>query len=224
MNRLCKFLLDLFFPNRCPVCREFIKWNELICDECNAQLDAFPENICKKCGKAECFCDTVSYDGAFVCYFYDGKAKDGILSLKDGCKQFGEHLGILLGRRISESKISADAVVAVPMSDESYKKRRYNQAMVIAREIAEINHIPILKDVIYKRRSAVQHTLSKSERLKNTDAFSKSMKKLDNMKIILCDDVITTGSTLNRCAELLKEMGAAEIYVAVGTTTKLKKE
>ena len=46
----------------------------------------------------------------------------------------------------------------------------------------------------------------------------------EGMKIIICDDVCTTGSTINRCAELLKSMGAAEVYAAVGTTTKLKKE
>lgn len=224
MNKLYRFILDIFFPNRCPICKEFIEWNELVCNECLSKSDAFPKEICGRCGKAECFCDTIKYDGAFVCYYYEGAAKEGILSLKDGCKQFGEHLGILLGNKIAESEIDADAVVGVPMSNDSYKKRRYNQAVVIAKEIAEINNIPLLKGLLSKRKSAVQHSLSKKERLSNTDAYSKGYMKLDNMKIILCDDVITTGSTLNRCAELLKEMGAAAVYAAVGTTTKLKKE
>lgn len=224
MNRLYRFLIDFIFPNRCPICKKIIKWNELICEECDSEMNLFPDDVCDTCGKAECICDNINYDSAFICYYYETKAKDGILSLKDGCKQFGEHIGILLGKRIAEESIDADAVVAVPMANDKFRERRYNQAMVIAKEIAEFNNLPILTDVIYKRRSAVQHTLSRDERINNTNAFSAGLRKLDNMKIILCDDVITTGSTLNRCAKLLKEKGAAAVYVAVGTTTKLKKE
>lgn len=225
MNKFYRFIADIFFPNRCPLCFDFISWDEFVCSRCAEELKPFPEELCPKCGKAECFCDTISYDRAFVCFYYEGKAKNGILSLKDGHKEFGIYTGNLLGERIADSKLKADAVVPVPMSDESYKKRRYNQAEVIAESIAEINGIPLLTDLLYKNKSAVQHTLTKAERLENTDAFGiKSRLKTDNMKIILCDDVITTGSTMNKCAALLKEMGAAEVYAAAAATTKLKKE
>ncbi len=224
MNKFIRFVTDIFFPNRCPICSEFIEWNKFICKNCDNSLVKFPEGICSKCGKFECYCNSIQYDRAVVCFEYTYKAKDGILSLKDGNKEFGYYLGNLLGEKILADNIIADAVIPVPMSRESYKKRRYNQALIIAEDIAKINSIPIISDAIYKNKSAVQHSLKKAERLKNTSAFFSGIRRLDNMKIILCDDVITTGSTLNKCAELLKNMGAAAVYVAVGTTTKLKKE
>lgn len=60
--------------------------------------------------------------------------------------------------------------------------------------------------------------------MKNVSAFGINQIELSGKKIILCDDVLTTGSTLNRCAELLKSAGAADVYAAAGATTKLKKE
>ncbi len=225
MNKILSYISDIFFPNRCPVCNAFIEWNKCICPECEQSLKAFPENICKGCGKTECFCSEKTYDKAMACFYYEGKAKDGILSLKDGHKEFGIYIGKLLGNRFLEEDFKADAVIPVPMSKESYRKRRYNQAEVIGEQIAEINHIKLLNGILYKKNSAVQHSLNKAERTKNTSAFYSEKKfRLYDMNIILCDDVLTTGSTLNKCASLLKEIGAAEVYAAVGTTTKLKKE
>lgn len=224
MNKFKRFISDLFFPNRCPICKDFIEWNEFICKKCDEQLEPFPKEICHKCGKFECYCNKINYDMAFVCFYYQGIAIKGIASLKDGHKEFGYYLGNILGKKIRESKIDADAVVAVPMAKDSYRKRRYNQAELIAEKVADINNLPLLSGVLYKKKSAAQHSLKADERIKNVTAFLSGLKRLDDMKIILCDDVITTGSTLNRCAKLLKEMGAAKVYVAVGTTTKLKKE
>ena len=110
------------------------------------------------------------------------------------------------------------------MSQESYRKRGYNQAEIIAERISSVCSLPIITDSLYKNKSAAQHTLGLSDRIENTSAYGRGSRRLDNMKIILCDDVITTGSTLNRCAELLKELGASVIFAAAGTTTKLKKE
>ncbi|MCM1226338.1 MAG: double zinc ribbon domain-containing protein [Clostridium sp.] len=224
MNKLKAFLTDLIFPNRCPVCREIIEWDKLICGKCDDSMEAFPKDICPKCGKDNCICGEICYDRAFVCFYYEDPAKKGILSLKDGHKEFGAYLGRLLGEKIAESNIKADGVIPVPMSESSYRIRRYNQAEIIAKQISNINNIPLFTGLIGKNESAVQHTLGKAERMKNTAALYGSGTNLDDMSFILCDDVITTGSTINRCAEILKEMGAAAVYAAVGTTTKLKKE
>lgn len=225
MNKLFRFAADLFFPNRCPICMDFIEWDSLVCEKCKNSLKAFPEEICPGCGKTECICDNIHYDSALVCFYYEDLAKKGIISLKDGHKEFGYYLGNLLGEKIARSSLLADAVVPVPMSAKSLRKRRYNQAEIIAERISEINKLPLLTDILYKNESHIQHTLSRSERIENTSAyFSDKNRRLDNMKIFLCDDVITTGSTIDRCAALLKGSGAAAVYAAVGTTTKLKKE
>lgn len=222
MNKLAAFIIDLLFPNRCPICREFINWNEFICGNCSSKLKPFPDDVCAKCGKDLCICKEIKYDKAFVCFYYENSAKDGIISLKDGHKEFGYYTGVLLGQKISET-IKADCIVPVPMSKKSYRNRRYNQAEVIARQIADINNIPLYNNFIFKNESVAQHNLSKAERIKNVSAYYGGNLKLDNMKIILCDDVITTGSTMNRCAAILKEMGAAAVYGAAAATTKLKR-
>ena len=83
-----------------------------------------------------------------------------------------------------------------------------------------------MKDnILFRRDSEEQHTLGKADRMKNVSAFYCDEKTdLSGKSIIICDDVITTGSTLQRCAELLKKLNAADIYIAAGTTTKYIKE
>lgn len=225
-SNIAAFIADLFFPNRCPICREFIAWDDFICDKCSSCLTPFPDGVCQKCGKVKCICNSekVYCDRSFVCFYYEGLAREGILSLKDGHKEFGYYLGKLLGERISVSGLDADCVIPVPMSDKKRRTRGYNQAEVIARQIADINRIPLFNNIIFKKDSAEQHTLSRTERMKNVSGFYGGSALLYNKKLILCDDVITTGATVNRCAGILKEMGAAEVYAAAGTTTKLKKD
>ncbi|MBQ8434919.1 MAG: ComF family protein, partial [Oscillospiraceae bacterium] len=98
--------------------------------------------------------------------------------------------------------------------------RGYNQAQVIAKEISAKTGIKLLCNVLFKNPSAVQHTLSYEERLKNVEAFYSSDDDLRGKRIIICDDVLTTGSTINKCAQLLINIHAAEVYAAVGTTKK----
>ena len=230
MNKISAFILDLLFPNRCPVCENIIAFDSFICNNCIAELEkcSINENdVCRGCGKMECICnDKLNYIRTVVCYYYENAAKRGVLSLKDGSKNFGYFLGNILTEKIKEDSIliNADYIVPVPMSRKRLKERRYNQAYVIAREISKKTRIPILSNALFKNDSKVQHNLNSEERKMNVSAFFKGNINLDGNKIIICDDVLTTGSTLNKCAELLINMGAAEVYAAVGTTTKLKKE
>lgn len=230
MNRILAFILDLFFPNCCPVCGDIIEFDRFICNNCFTELENCSVNkndICSRCGKLKCICnDKLYYNRTAVCFYYESVAKKGVLSLKDGSKNFGYLLGNILAEKIKEdNKLnSADYIVPVPMSKKRLKERRYNQAYVIAREISRKTNIPILNNVLLKNDSKVQHDLNIEERKMNTSAFFNSNINLDGNKIIICDDVLTTGSTLNKCAELLINMGTAEVYAAVGTTTKLKKE
>ncbi|MGN1481355.1 ComF family protein [Porcipelethomonas sp.] len=228
MNKIKSFILDLIFPNRCPICSEFISFDSNICQKCKESLDKFTaDGICPVCGKLECICsENIYYDRAAVCFFYENEVRTGILSLKDGHKEFGNFLGNMLAQKISADIImqNADFIIPVPMSKEGLRERGYNQAEVIAKEISDKTGIDIKNDILYKNSSEVQHSLNIEQRHKNVSAFCINNVTLTGKRIILCDDVITTGSTVNKCAQLLKSRGADSVYAAAGATTKLKKE
>lgn len=230
MNKIAAFILDLFFPNRCPICEKIITYDSLVCSSCLCELEkaqVHDNEICIRCGKKECICSgKLNYSRIAVCFYYENAAKSGIISLKRKSKSFGYLLGNNLADKINNDDIlkNADYIVPVPMEKKRLKERRYNQSYVIAKEISKKTGIAVLNNGLFKKTSKNQHKLSKKERQENVSAFYKGSMDLSNKKIIVCDDVLTTGSTLNKCAELLINMGAAEVYGAVGTTTKLKKE
>lgn len=223
MNKFARFVLDLFFPNRCPVCHNFISFDKYICDNCNKILE---RNICYDFIEEKQNCGKLYYDKALAVYFYEDIVKDGIYSLKDGNTNFGYFLGQQLADIIKNDfdLIKADMIMPVPMELKRKKQRGYNQAEIISKEISDITKIKHINDILYKKDAQVQHSLNSSERKQNAMAYEIRNINLNGMNIIICDDVITTGSTINRCAELLKKMGAAKVFVAIGTTTKLKKE
>ncbi len=230
MNRIKLFLLDLFFPNRCPACDSIINYDELICKECIVKLEQSKtdeNNVCAVCGKSYCENhDYLYYVRAVSCFYYEKEAKNGIISLKKGNKNFGYYLAEVLSEKIISDNIikNADFITAVPMSKQSFRKRGYNQAHILASEISHKTGIPLLEKVLFKNKSKAQHTLSRVERQWNVSAFYSEYTDLSGKKIILCDDVLTTGSTMNRCAQLLINMDADCVYAAAGTIIKYKKE
>ena len=93
MNKFKAFILDLFFPNRCPVCREFIEYDKFICEKCGEQLKLCKaDDICPECGKQECICsENMHYDKAVAAFAYEDAARLGVLSLKDGHKMYSSY-------------------------------------------------------------------------------------------------------------------------------------
>ncbi len=168
------------------------------------------------------------YDEAIAVSFYEDKAKNGIIALKASTnRNFGWFAGEMIGKWIleQESWMMTDGIVPVPMSLGKRLLRGYNQAEVIAKGISSVTHIPVLTNCLKKKHGGpAQHTLSARQRAENTDKFQSGGRKLTGYRLILCDDVLTTGTTLNRCAELLKECGAETVFAAAAATTRRKKE
>ena len=214
------FITDLFFPNRCPVCGCIIESNRLVCSECENKLEALRSDDERLIERCQC-------SFGISIYYYAKEAKQGIISLKERNLNFGRHLGRELAVKAAAYDITAkaDMVTYVPMSRRKLRIRGYNQAKVIAGELSLFTGIPLKDNILFRRDSEEQHTLGKADRMKNVSAFYCDEKTdLSGKSIIICDDVITTGSTLQRCAELLKKLNAADIYIAAGTTTKYIKE
>ncbi|MGN1402851.1 MAG: ComF family protein [Ruminococcus sp.] len=223
------YLLNLVFPNVCPCCDSPISWEKYLCDACIAAITGLAETFCPVCGKPpeSCLCGTgLAYDRTLVVTAYEKTARQGIFSLKDAKSlQFGWYCGEVLGKRIlADARLrTCDCIVPVPMARWKKWRRCCNPAEVIAKELAAVTGIPMRKDLLLDSgRGSVQHMLTAEQRQKNTSQFSVWRKDLTGYRILLCDDVLTTGSTLNRCAALLKSCGAETVTAVVATSTRFQ--
>lgn len=231
-SRIYKFLIDILYPNRCSVCGCFIPYDKLICQKCLSELPFIEEPYCESCGKHICKCESgIIYDKCFSFVYYDGKGKDGILSLKlnNGvgfAEYFADFAKVALEQKGLLSEI--DVITAVPATREKLKERGYNQAYEYAKYISRCCKIKASDKLLIKTDNALkQHELSSAQRRERSfKAYAMNDKAADinGRTILLCDDVITTGSTLNACAKLLKEAGAKRVICVVIANRKYTKE
>ncbi len=225
-----KSLLNFFYPNRCPACGSFLQAHALLCDTCAEAILLGQDDYCHRCGKIACRCKYVQYDfdWTVVCCKYEAVTIPAVLELKKSRNtNFAAFSAQILAERLRDSPFygNIDCIMPVPMHSRKKRQRGYNQAALIGAEISRLLSIPLREDVLYKAYTAPdQHTLTRQERQKNVDVFRIHDEKLDGMRILLCDDVLTTGNTMTRCAALLKKQGAAAVIAAAAATTIPKKQ
>lgn len=227
-----KYILDIFFPNRCPFCSKIIKWNELSCEKCIAEIPFIDSEHCKRCGKDNCICSEVKlyYDGCASVTYYSGVIKKGIVNIKiNKAFNLADFFQDEICKRLSEiiNVDDIDFVTSVPMNKKAKRERGYNQADIIAKKVSESIQKPVISDVLIKNRNdIIQHKLNREERAKLIKGLYKvNANRIGNINgkvILLCDDVVTTGSTLNECAHVLKQNGAKAVYCITIATTKLR--
>ena len=221
----CKaYLLDILFPNRCPFCNEIIMWNKSVCDDCRSNLVNACDKICHKCGCVPCACSNSNkFDSVYAAVFFDDEnVSNAIYDFKQtGMSNLAEYTAEIVCGNIGK----ADLVTSVPMSKRKKHERGHNQADILSKCIGEYLDIPFECNLLYKiDTKEEQHQFSEKERAERVrDLFFGRDADLKGKTVILCDDVMTTGSTVNRCAELLKEMGAAKVIVCVCAVTRLDK-
>lgn len=184
------------------------------------------DGYCHDCGKIICRCSYFphAYDRAVVCSAYKEGTVPAVIALKKSVNtNFAVYAAQILAKRLELGAAyykKIDCIMPVPMHRSKQRLRGYNQAALIGREIAHLMELPYREDVLLKGRSKLeQHRLSAQERAKNVESFSIRECSLSGMRILLCDDVLTTGNTMHRCAELLKERGASAVIAAAAATS-----
>lgn len=194
-----KALLDIIYPleNRCIICGvdEYVG----LCPLCNSKIKR-----------------AKSVDNVITYGFYGDVLKELILQFKYH-KNFtaGDILSDFLVELILQNNIKADIICYVPMTKKSKRKRGFNQCELIANYIGDKFNIPVSNSIKKIISTVEQKTLSKDERSKNIEgAFSiENSKEFFSKDIILIDDVITTGATINECIKILKRVGVKKITV-----------
>lgn len=204
-------ILDLFYPNTCLLCDQFIgSLNEAICETCREKFEPLP--IKDRRNELEV---SDGIDLAYSGWFFTGGIEDVIHSLKYNDRaKLGLELGRQLGHLISSNHFKAvDVVTAVPLHKIKHRDRGYNQAEWIGKGVAEQWQIPFSSELLKRNRFTVsQTTLDKEERKANmANAFE--VNKLKNYNsIVIVDDVLTTGSTISACAFTLKNAGVETVH------------
>lgn len=206
-------LIDLIYPPVCGICNKICK--KLLCKECEIDLKKYEineiENV--KGDKSK------YYDYQVKTFKYKGKVRSKIIDYKFNeksymCSTFQKM--ITKNEKIYSFLKKYDIILYVPMFKRQEHKRGYNQTYLIAKEIGRTLGIPIEKSNLTKiKDTKKQSTLTKEERKTNVkDAFViKKPERIVNKKVILFDDIFTTGNTANECSKVIKMAGAREIAI-----------
>lgn len=230
-------ILDLLYPKHitCNICSNdiFEKENNGICSECQKTLPKIVGQVCFRCGipihSIDRYCDLCKkskpYEMARSCYEY----KDNIVTLIHNFKfhnarYLAEDFAKDLCNLYKEKKYDCDIIVPVPMTESRLKSRGYNQAGLLANELAKLLNLPVDEQNLLKvKDTKSQVGLDFSERKNNLlDAFkTKDKKFFKGKKVLIVDDIFTTGATIECCAKALKKGLASEVFaITIAHTVK----
>lgn len=160
-------------------------------------------------------------------FVYEGEIRSRIMEMKffgkkDLCKVFGALMGEALERNLSE--LDFDEIIAVPASKRSLKERGYNQAELMAEEIGMLLSLPVGKGLARVKETLQQNKLHHDERAENIKGAFGADDTVRGKKILLIDDIYTTGSTINECKKALLSAGAKSVFYLTTAKTELKSE
>ena len=202
INEIIKYVINLIYPNVCGIC-------DKLCDD----------DICKKCEIKLNNISKIKIDRYTNKYFkkhlyifkYEGIIKERLINYKFNERNYIYKAFVkfmLKNKKICDFLKNYDIIIPVPIHTKRRMERGYNQSALIAKEISkEIQKIDYLEDVLIKKiNNKPQSTKNKSERKNNVIGayYMKNKEKINNKKILLLDDIYTTGNTVNECCKILQ--------------------
>jgi competence protein ComFC len=222
LKRLNERLTALIFPNRCAFCGRVMGGGSGVCPECEKALPRITRPICKNCGRETEYCTCrkrhFEFNRCIAPFYYQGVAKKGILRLKFGRKQsvaavFADFAADMAHREYAG--IAFDFVTAVPLSRKELRKRGFNQSAEFAKALAGNLGIPYLEVLSKPVDTKAQRSCQGNERWGNVFGVFKAGEAAGGKTVLLVDDIVTTGATLNECAKMLRFGGALDVYSEV---------
>ncbi len=219
------FFLDLIYPKYCVGCSEEGAW---LCEKCRQEIIIIRKPFCPTCNKLTPkgqFCSNcrnkTNLTGVIIAAYYkEGPIKEAIHTFKyDGIFDLSDKLGKILIEALNIRKINGNYILMpVPLHSIRYNQRGFNQSELLSNVVSEkfSNFLLSTQQLIRIKQSAHQVDLNREQRIsnaKNQFDWCGKANELIAKKIILVDDVYTTGATLNECAKILREKaGAREVW------------
>ena len=222
-----KDLVRIIYPGRCSICDDIVEDTGGICSSCRKYISYVSEPLCKKCGKeiddaeeeycTDCVRIKKSFVRGFPVFNYISPVKESLSRLKYEMRQeyacfYGKEIAERFCKEFKDAAI--DVLVPVPVSKKRFKKRGYNQAELIAAELGKCIGVQVNSRMLQRSIDTLpQKKLGNEERMRNLmKAFSVNPSVKVPGRILLVDDIYTTGSTIEACSRALIRAGAEEVY------------
>jgi len=225
--------LDLILPPRCLNCGKVVETPRSLCLECWRPLRFITDPCCDRCGQpfelpapdstgpagwcVPCYALPPRYDRARAALVYDDASRKLVLRLKHADRlDLAPALAGWMARAGSNLLAECDLIVPVPLHRWRLLRRRFNQAAVLALALGRISGKPVVPDLLVRRRATrSQGGMNPAARRRNVERVfaigSRHRRHVAGRRVLLIDDVHTTGATLDACAVALKGAGAAAV-------------
>jgi len=226
--RLIEKTVDLIFPKRCPVCHEITAdRGDLVCRECRGRLTYVTDPYCIRCGKPfresqkvlckGCESKEIYFAKGRAVFVYDDVMRASIYRFKYGNRpEYAAYYAREMAEHLSDAinKWNPQVLIPIPVHKSKLKKRGYNQAYLIARELSNLTKIPVDNQLLIREKhTEKQKNLSSLDRAHNLkNAFKINTNGVQYLSAMLIDDIYTTGATMNSAAKVLKDGGTGEVY------------
>ncbi len=212
--------LDLVFPPRCVGCRSF---GSFLCSHCLATMPQAQPPRCPVCWMpgdgdvcGRCRSQPFAFGAARCPFVYDGAAREAVHALKyRGVSAVAEVMAQAMADCLEEWAPTTVALVPVPLTGGRRRSRGYNQSEMLARELSRLSGLPVVADVLLRRRGAPPQARAVDEtarRANVADAFAVRQRDPLAGPLLLVDDVMTSGATLDACARTLRGAGHGPVY------------
>jgi ComF family protein len=211
--------LDLVFPPRCVSCDAF---GAFICDRCHADMTRADGTRCDTCWMPldprstcrRCYYQRPTLLGVRSSVVYEAAARDAVLALKfRGLSAVAPLMARPMADVLADWCPSITCIVPVPLSGQRRRLRGYNQSELLAKDVSRLTGIPLNRSALVRRRHThAQTALSGDARWQNIAGAFRAGEEAPTGGVLLIDDVITTGATLNACARVLLHEGAGAVF------------
>ena len=222
LARLAQAFLDVVFPPRCVACGE---QGAFLCQAC---VEAMPRALpprCPLCWQPErrgetcgrCAQTPPVFAGARSLYLYQGPVREAVHALKyNHLSALARPMGEMMAGYVEAEALPVDLVVPVPLFGRRQRLRGYNQSALLARELARLGMLPVAEGGLARRRDTAPQARgvdAEARRRNVAGAFAADGRRVEGRRVLLIDDVMTTGATLDACAQALRQAGAASVWV-----------
>ncbi len=219
LYKLKKFVSSLFYPAKCPYCNKILESDKTVCDECYKKFHVTPLTTDLELD----YRHSIKVISAFP---YREKIKELICKFKFKSNlDYVEYFAESMTKAIKQKGIVCNfgLITFVPMTKKHKKERGFNQAQILAKALGKMLDIPVENILLKVKNNKAQHTLHKSERAINVKGayIAENKEKIKLKNILLCDDIVTTGSTIKECALALIDAGAKDVLgITIAKTEK----